>query len=108
MSLAVCTAGLCENEMTKEAFVHTLYSFSLLGTGRLLKHHHIYCVQALLLLARDNGELQGGQSSVDTVANISLDSGKIICGAFCLIQVPIESIYSTHQLFGASLTSISM
>eukprot|EP00957_Ditylum_brightwellii_P172715 13147969-Ditylum_brightwellii.AAC.1 len=35
MSLAVCTAGLCGNEMTRGAFVHALYSFSLLGTGRL-------------------------------------------------------------------------
>jgi hypothetical protein len=93
MSLAVCTAGLCGNETTRGAFVHALYSFSLLGTGRLLEHHHVCCVQALLLLARDSGELLGRQSSVDIVANVSLDGGKIICGAFCLIQVPIESIY---------------
>eukprot|EP00957_Ditylum_brightwellii_P154567 11763768-Ditylum_brightwellii.AAC.1 len=33
MSLAVCTVGLCGNEMARGAFVHTLYSFSLLGTG---------------------------------------------------------------------------
>jgi len=50
MSLAVCTAGLCGNETTRGAFVHALYSFSLLGTGRLLEHHHVCCVQALLRL----------------------------------------------------------
>jgi len=33
MSLAVCTAGLCGNETTGGAFVHAIYSFSLLGTG---------------------------------------------------------------------------
>mmetsp|Transcript_25885 Transcript_25885/g.32974 ORF Transcript_25885/g.32974 Transcript_25885/m.32974 type:complete len:94 (+) Transcript_25885:48-329(+) len=57
MSPVVCTAGLCGNETVRGAFVHALYSFSLLGTGRLLEHRHVRCVQALLCLARDDGEL---------------------------------------------------
>eukprot|EP00957_Ditylum_brightwellii_P005007 381860-Ditylum_brightwellii.AAC.1 len=50
MSLAFCTAGFYGNETVRGAFVHPLYSFSLLETGRLLEHHHICCMQALLRL----------------------------------------------------------
>mmetsp|Transcript_26007 Transcript_26007/g.47138 ORF Transcript_26007/g.47138 Transcript_26007/m.47138 type:complete len:2256 (-) Transcript_26007:305-7072(-) len=57
--LAICTAGLCGNETARDAFVHGLLSFSLLGTGRLMEYRHIRCVQALLKLGRDDGELLG-------------------------------------------------
>jgi hypothetical protein len=57
--LAICTAGLCGNDTARDAFVHGLLSFSLLGTGRLMEYRHIRCVQALLKLGRDDGELLG-------------------------------------------------
>lgn len=57
--LAICTAGLCENETARSAFVHALLNFSLLGTGRLIEHRHVRCVQILLALGRDDGELLG-------------------------------------------------
>jgi len=34
--LAICTAGHCGNETARGAFVHALYTFTRLGTGRLL------------------------------------------------------------------------
>ena len=57
--LAICTAGLCGNETARSAFVHALENFSLLGTGRLMEYRHVRCVQTLLRLGRDDGELLG-------------------------------------------------
>lgn len=55
--LAICTAGHCGNETARGAFVHALYTFTRLGTGRLLDIRNIRCIQALLRLAREDGEL---------------------------------------------------
>lgn len=57
--LAICTAGLCGNDTARDAFMLALVSFSQLGTGRLLEHRHIRCIQSLLSLGRDDGELLG-------------------------------------------------
>jgi hypothetical protein len=57
--LAICTAGLCGNDTARDAFVLALVSFSQLGTGRLLEHRHVRCIQSLLSLGRDDGELLG-------------------------------------------------
>ncbi len=57
--LAIRIAALCGNETARSAYVHALSNFSLLGTGRLLEHRHIRCVQTLLEIARDDGELLG-------------------------------------------------
>lgn len=57
--LAVCTAGLCGNDTARDAFMLALVSFSQLGTGALLEHRHVRCVQSLLTLGRDDGELLG-------------------------------------------------
>ena len=57
--LAVCTAGLCGNDTARDAFMLALMSFSQLGTGVLLEHRHVRCVQSLLTLGRDDGELLG-------------------------------------------------
>jgi len=58
-ALAICIAALCGNDTARSAYVHALSNFSLLGTGRLLEHRHIRCVQTLLELGRDDGELLG-------------------------------------------------
>jgi hypothetical protein len=55
--LAICTAGHCGNETARGAFVHALYTFTRLGTGRLLDIRNIRCIQALLRLAMEDGEL---------------------------------------------------
>jgi hypothetical protein len=57
--LAICTAGLCGNDTARSAFVQSLYNFTRLGTHRLLASRHIRCIQALLRLAKDDGELLG-------------------------------------------------
>jgi brefeldin A-inhibited guanine nucleotide-exchange protein len=57
--LAIRIAALCGNDTARSAYVHALSNFSLLGTGRLLEHRHIRCVQTLLEVARDDGELLG-------------------------------------------------
>jgi hypothetical protein len=57
--LAICTAGHCGNETARGAFVYALYTFTRLGTGRLLDIRNVRCVQALLRLAREDGELLG-------------------------------------------------
>lgn len=57
--LAIKIAALCGNDTARSAYVHALSNFSLLGTGRLLEHRHIRCVQTLLEVARDDGELLG-------------------------------------------------
>ena len=57
--LAICTAGVCGNDTARSAFVRALENFSLLGTGRLMEYRHVRCVQTLLRLGRDDGELLG-------------------------------------------------
>jgi SEC7 domain proteins len=57
--LAIRLAGVCGNSTARSAYVHALSNFSLLGTGRLLEHRHIRCVQTLLELGRDDGETLG-------------------------------------------------
>jgi brefeldin A-inhibited guanine nucleotide-exchange protein len=58
-TLAIRIAALCGNDTARSAYVHALSNFSLLGTGRLLEHRHVRCVQMLLELSRDDGELLG-------------------------------------------------
>jgi len=55
--LAIRIAALCGNVTARSAYVHALSNFSLLGSGRLLEHRHIRCVQTMLELGRDDGEL---------------------------------------------------
>jgi len=57
--LAICIAGLCGNNMARNAYVRALYNFTLLGSSHLLSDRHIQCVQSLLRLGRDDGELLG-------------------------------------------------
>jgi brefeldin A-inhibited guanine nucleotide-exchange protein len=57
--LAICTAGLCGNETARDAYLLALSSFSQLGTGVFLEARHIRCVQTMLNIARDDGELLG-------------------------------------------------
>ncbi|KAL7436698.1 hypothetical protein ACHAXM_005315 [Skeletonema potamos] len=57
--LAICIAGICGNDTARDAYVRALYNFTLLGKGRLLSSRHIYCVQSLLRLGIDDGELLG-------------------------------------------------
>ncbi len=57
--LAICIAGLCGNNTARDAYVRALYNFTLLGSGHLLADRHIQCVQSLLVLGRDDGELLG-------------------------------------------------
>jgi len=56
---AICTAGLCGNETARDAFMLALSRFTHLGTGDLLEPRHVRCVQTLLALGRDDGELLG-------------------------------------------------
>jgi brefeldin A-inhibited guanine nucleotide-exchange protein len=56
---AVCTAGLCGNEVARDAYMLALARFSQLGTGILLEPRHVRCIQTLLDLARSDGELLG-------------------------------------------------
>jgi Sec7-like guanine-nucleotide exchange factor len=57
---AICTAGLCGNSIARDAYMLALSRFSQLGTGVLLEARHIRCVQTMLSLAREDGELLGG------------------------------------------------
>lgn len=57
--LAICTAGLCGNKTARGAFVRALYKFTLLGTSELMQYKHVRCIQALLTLAQEDGELLG-------------------------------------------------
>lgn len=57
--LAIRIAGLCGNNTARSAFMHALSNFSLLGTGRLIEHRHMRCVETLLDLGRYDGELLG-------------------------------------------------
>eukprot|EP00980_Cylindrotheca_fusiformis_P022759 scaffold9704_cov113-Cylindrotheca_fusiformis.AAC.3 len=56
---AVCTAGLCGNDVARDAFILALARFSQLGTGILLEPRHVRCMQTMLGLARSDGELLG-------------------------------------------------
>jgi hypothetical protein len=56
---AVCTAGLCGNDVARDAFMLALARFSQLGTGILLEPRHARCMQTMLALARSDGELLG-------------------------------------------------
>ncbi len=57
---AIGTAGLCGNAIARDAYMLALSRFSQLGTIVLLEPRHIRCVQTLLSLAREDGELLGG------------------------------------------------
>ena len=56
---AVGTAGLCGNDIARDSYMLALSRFSQLGTGALLEPRHLRCVQTLLSLGRDDGELLG-------------------------------------------------
>jgi brefeldin A-inhibited guanine nucleotide-exchange protein len=56
---AVCTAGLCGNETARDAYMLALSRFTQLGSGTLLEPRHVRCVQTLLSLGKDDGELLG-------------------------------------------------
>lgn len=56
---AICTAGLCGNDVARDAFMLALARFSQLGTGILLEPRHVRCIQTILALARSDGELLG-------------------------------------------------
>lgn len=56
---AICTAGLCGNNTARDAYMLALSRFSQLGTGTLLEPRHVRCVQTMMGLARDDGELLG-------------------------------------------------
>lgn len=56
---AICTAGLCGNETARDAFMLALSRFTQLGTGTLLELRHVRCIQTLLSLGKDDGELLG-------------------------------------------------
>jgi len=57
--LAICIAGLCGNNTARDAYVRALHNFTLLGSSHLLADRHVQCVQSLLRLGRDDGELLG-------------------------------------------------
>lgn len=54
---AICTAGLCGNEVARDAYMLALSRFSQLGTGILLEPRHVRCIQTILTVARMDGEL---------------------------------------------------
>lgn len=54
---AVCTAGLCGNDVARDSYMLALTRFSQLGTGILLEPRHIRCIQTMLGLAMQDGEL---------------------------------------------------
>jgi Sec7 domain/Domain of unknown function (DUF1981) len=56
---AIGIAGLCGNSIARDAYMLGLSRFSQLGTGVLLEPRHIRCVQTMLSLAREDGELLG-------------------------------------------------
>jgi hypothetical protein len=57
--LAICIAGHCGNNAARSAYVHALFGFSSLGTGRLLEHKHIRCIQILLEISKNEGKILG-------------------------------------------------
>jgi len=56
---AIGTAGLCGNEIARDSYMLALSRFSQLGTGALLEPRHLRCVQTVLSLGREDGELLG-------------------------------------------------
>ena len=54
---AIGTAGLCGNDVARDAYMLALAGFSQLGAGVLLEPRHIRCIQTMLSLAREDGEL---------------------------------------------------
>lgn len=56
---AVCTAGLCGNETARDAFMLALSRFTQLSAGTVLEPRHVRCIQTLLSLGKDDGELLG-------------------------------------------------
>lgn len=56
---AICTAGLCGNETARDAYMLALSRFTQLGTGVLLEPRHVRCIQTMMSLAREDGELLG-------------------------------------------------
>jgi hypothetical protein len=60
---AICTAGLCGNDTARDAYMLALSRFTQLGTGCLLEARHVRCIQTMLSLAKDDGELLGSSWS---------------------------------------------
>jgi hypothetical protein len=56
---AIGTAGICGNDTARDAYMLALSRFSQLGTGVLLEPRHVRCIQTMLSLAREDGELLG-------------------------------------------------
>lgn len=56
---AICTAGLCGNETARDAFMLALSRFTQLGSGTVLEPRHVRCIQTLLSLGKNDGELLG-------------------------------------------------
>lgn len=56
---AICTAGLCGNETARDAYMLALSRFTQLGSTGVLEPRHIRCIQTLLSLGKDDGELLG-------------------------------------------------
>ncbi|GAX26099.1 hypothetical protein FisN_42Hh007 [Fistulifera solaris] len=56
---AITTAGLCGNSTARDAYMGALAGFTQLGSGRLLEPRHLRCIQTMLSLAKESGELLG-------------------------------------------------
>ena len=56
---AICTGGLCGNDIARDSFMLALSRFTQLGSGTLLEPRHVRCCQTMLSLAREDGELLG-------------------------------------------------
>jgi brefeldin A-inhibited guanine nucleotide-exchange protein len=56
---AIGTAGICGNDTARDAYMLALSRFSQLGKGVLLEPRHVRCIQTMLSLAREDGELLG-------------------------------------------------
>jgi len=56
---AICTGGLCGNDIARDSFMLALSRFTQLGSGALLEPRHVRCIQTMLSLAREDGELIG-------------------------------------------------
>jgi len=73
---AICVAGACGHEIARNSFVNALANFSQLGTSvELLEHRHIRCIQALLRIARDDGEYLG--SSWRTIFSVMSEVARL-------------------------------
>lgn len=56
---AICVAGLCGNDVARDSFMSALSRFTMLGSGTLMEPRHVRCIQTMLSLAREDGELIG-------------------------------------------------